>query len=43
MCRWPAIEDGRLDLELLVGLPEKGLQTGCWMMAEVALAGDIDV
>ena len=43
VCRWPAIEDGQLDLELLVGRLEEELQTGCWMIVEVARAGDIDV
>ena len=41
-CCWLAIEYGRLDLELLVGLLVVG-QTRCWKMAEVARAGDIDV
>lgn len=43
MCCWLVIEDVRLDLELLVGLLEKGVRKGHWMMAEVACAGDIDV
>ena len=37
------IEDIRSDLELQVGLPEEVVRRGHCTMADVELAGDIDV